>query len=129
MPWIGTPGLCATFAALGLLTSLGVYRLSLFAHVQFGEFYKALFDQHGSKLDYRGLLAYLADATGDQGLSSLEEREANMAVWRYLRWHKVRLSGKDRNENFEDVVRTRQSRGRPTVVPVHEGKEGGRSQP
>jgi hypothetical protein len=31
-----------------------------------------------------------------------------MAVWRYLRWHKVRLPGEDSNRSFEEVVRLRE---------------------
>ena len=30
-----------------------------------------------------------------------------MAVWRYLRWHKVRLPGEDSNRSFEELVRLR----------------------
>jgi hypothetical protein len=86
-----------------LLLASGVYRLSLCAHAQYGEFFKALFDQHRSLLQHRDLLEYLVQATGDSSLGAADFKEANMAIWRYLRWHRVRLSGQEANRNLETI--------------------------
>jgi hypothetical protein len=57
-----------------LLLAYGVYRLSLYAHAQYGEFYKALFDQHRSRLQYQDVLEYLAQATGDPSAPPISSR-------------------------------------------------------
>jgi hypothetical protein len=107
VPWVGPWWFSLLLALAAMACSALVYRLSLQAHAQYGEFYKALFDQHRTKLDFKDVLAYLAEATGDPQLASLGVKEANMAVWRYLRWHKIRLPGEDSNRSFEEVVRLR----------------------
>jgi hypothetical protein len=89
-----------------LLIAYGVYRLSLCAHAQYGEFFKALFDQHRSHLQHPDVLDYLAHRTGDRSLGAGDFKQANMALWRYLRWHKVRLSGQDENRNLEAIRAT-----------------------
>ena len=101
-----------------LLLAYGVYRLSLYAHSQYGEFYKALFDQHRSCLEYQDLLEYLAEATGDRRLGAADFKQANTAVWRYLRWHKVRLTGQDDNRNFEAIRSARRVKNAPAAAPI-----------
>jgi hypothetical protein len=103
-----------------LLLAYGVYRLSLYAHAQYGEFFKALFDQHRSLLQHQDVLEYLIQATGDPGLGAADFREANTAVWRYLRWHKVRLSGHDENRNLETIRATAPDARRPN--PANEAR-------
>lgn len=96
-----------------------VYRLSLHAHAQFGEFYKALFDQYRDLIKRDEVLAYLAQATGDRGLAEGDVTERNRTLWRYLRWHRVRPTGTSSNRNFEDVVREHRERGAaPAAAPV-----------
>jgi hypothetical protein len=100
-----------------LLLAYGVYRLSLCAHAQYGEFFKALFDQHRSLLQHRDVLEYLVQATGNRSLSTADFKEANMAIWRYLRWHKVRLTGQEENSNFESIRAA--ARGMATPIAAH----------
>ena len=94
-----------------LVLAHGVYRVSLYAHAQYGEFFKALFDQHRSRLQHQDLLDYLAQATGDHSLGGADFKQANRAVWRYLRWHKVRLSGQEENRNLEAILAARRDEG------------------
>jgi hypothetical protein len=54
-------------------------------------------DQHRSRLQHQGLLDCLAEATGGRSHGAADFNQANTAVWRYLRWHRVRLSGQDEN--------------------------------
>ena len=101
-----------------LVLAYGVYRLSLYAHAQYGEFYKALFDQHRSRLQHQDVLEYLAQATGDRSLDTADFKQANIAVWRYLRWHKVRLSGQDENCNLEAVLAARRDEDAPAAARI-----------
>jgi hypothetical protein len=102
-----------------LVLAYAVYRLSLYAHAQYGEFFKALFDQHRSRLQHQDVLQYLAEATGDRSLGAADFKQANTAVWRYLRWHKVRLSGQDENRNLEAIVAARRDENAPAAAPIH----------
>ena len=101
-----------------LVLAYGVYRLSLYAHAQYGEFFKALFDQHRSRLQHQDLLDYLAQATGDPSLGAADFKQANAAVWRYLRWHKVRLSGQAENRNLEAILAARRDEDAPAAAPI-----------
>lgn len=102
-----------------LVLAYGVYRLSLYAHAQYGEFFKALFDQHRSRLQHQDLLEYLAEATGERSLGAADFKQANTAVWRYLRWHKVRLSGQDENRNLEAILAARRGEAAPAATRIH----------
>jgi hypothetical protein len=75
-------GLCAA--------SYSVYCLSLFAHAQFGELYKAIFDQHHKKLAIDDLVEKVGTLAGDLDASKRPEAERYMMVSRYLRWHRIR---------------------------------------
>jgi hypothetical protein len=108
-----------------LMLAYGVYRLSLYAHAQYGEFFKALFDQHRSRLQHQDLLDYLAEATGDRSLGSADFKQANRAVWRYLRWHKVRLSGQDENRNLEAILAARRDEDAPATAHPSTAKAHG----
>jgi hypothetical protein len=105
-------------SAICLVLAYGVYRLSLHPQAQYGEFYKSLFDQHRSHLQHQDVLAYLSQATGDRSLGT-DFKQANAAVWRYLRWHKVRPSGQDENRNLEALVQARREEDGPAAAPVH----------
>jgi hypothetical protein len=104
-------------SAICLLLAYGVYRLSLCAHAQYGEFFKALFDQHRSHLQHPDVLDYLAQTTGDRSLGAGDFKQANMALWRYLRWHKVRLGGQLENRNFETIRGTARRGPDPGACP------------
>jgi hypothetical protein len=104
-------------SAICLGLAYGVYRLSLYPQAQYGEFYKSLFDQHRSCLQHEDVLAYLAQATGDRSLGA-DFKQANTAVWRYLRWHKVRPSGRDENRNLEAIVQAQRDQGAPATTHV-----------
>lgn len=73
-----------------ILLSWCLYRSSLHAHRQYGELFKALFDQHRNKVDLSNIINDLADAFGDTDLPSQAERITNRAAWRFLRFHKYR---------------------------------------
>jgi hypothetical protein len=111
--WVNSPlsGIC-------LVLPYGVYRLSLYGHAQYGEFFKALFDQHRSRLQHQDLLDYLAQATGDSSLGAADFKQANRAIWRYLRWHKMRLPGQDENRNLEAILATREAADAPAEAHI-----------
>jgi hypothetical protein len=78
--------------------SVAVYRISLYSHIQFGEYFKAVFDQHRSLLKFDDVVDMIASATNDESLRNRSYFDQNIAVWRLLRWHKVRLRGRTINQ-------------------------------
>jgi hypothetical protein len=111
--WVNSP-----LSGIYLVLPYGVYRLSLYGHAQYGEFFKALFDQHRSRLQHQDLLDYLAQATGDSSLGAADFKQANRAIWRYLRWHKMRLPGQDENRNLEAILATREAADAPAEAHI-----------
>jgi hypothetical protein len=77
-------------ALVSALLSWCVYRSSLHAQRQYGQLFKALFDQHRNKVDVSGIVNDLADAFGDPLLPTQPERVKNQAAWRFLRFHRYR---------------------------------------
>lgn len=80
-----------------LIAAFIVYRISLHTHRQFGELFKAVFDQHKDKLALEENQRLVAQISGDPGFLSELEHKKNTAVWRFLRWHRVRLRGEKKN--------------------------------
>lgn len=84
-PWGALP-----IIALALYAGLGMYRLSLGIHKDFGNYFKALFDYGVSQLDLSAQLETISQVQDDPGFKLLDSIEARRQVWRYLRWHKIR---------------------------------------
>jgi hypothetical protein len=83
-------------AALGLpLVAWMIYRVSLSAHVEYGRYFKAMFDQKIGGLDLSPALESLAETINDVRVKALRKPEAYRAVWRYLHWHRFRRVGED----------------------------------
>ena len=93
----------AALVVLLLVAARLVYRLSIHGHVQFGEIYKALFDQHWHRLDLDPTLELIEQRTGRPSPPKTEPLERARTAWRYLRWHRVRVDGV--NVNAEEVRR------------------------
>jgi hypothetical protein len=74
-----------------------IYRLSLPAHVQFGELFKSIFDQYRSKLNFDDVVHEVYNIMGCTDSPSKTQREKNQIVWRYLRWHLIRDDSLRRN--------------------------------
>jgi hypothetical protein len=89
------PGLLL-FAAGCAGAAYAIYRVSLFTHAQLGELFKALFDQHHSKLNFDAVVKKVGGLVGDADALTRPEAEKYMMVSRYLRWHRVRPPGEKR---------------------------------
>ena len=74
-----------------------IYRISLFAHAQFGELFKAVFDQHRKKLIIDDTVEKVGNLTGDADALKRPETELYAMVSRYLRWHRIRPPGEKIN--------------------------------
>lgn len=85
------------------LLAYGLYRLSLHAQQQFGEFFKAIFDQFYTEFDPEPVLNMIADETGQSWVRYIRGAARYKVAWRYLRWHEFRHLGKNSNVNFETV--------------------------
>ncbi len=88
-------------ASLGcILLSFACYRAALPRYDQYGALFAAVFDQHRGKLELGGLLADLdAHMKAEPARTKAEE---GRAVWRFLRWHRYRRPGADKNEIVQD---------------------------
>lgn len=77
------------------------YRLALPRYAQYGELFKATFDQFGAKLALDD--AFLAQLDTYMGETrSRSDREAHRARWRFLRWHLYRRPGAPSNETVKN---------------------------
>jgi hypothetical protein len=90
LPYVPSPSALLALGAGCFLIAYLVYWLSLFAHVQFGELFKSVFDEYRSKLVFDDVLKEVGRIIGDPALSYKTQREKNQIVWRYLRWHLIR---------------------------------------
>ena len=109
------PGVPKPFGLLLLviavaLAAFSTYRISLFAHAQFGELFKAVFDQHRKKLEIDSVVEKIGALTGDPGATKRSEAERYQMVSRYLRWHRIRPPGESENYSPEDLARERKRR-------------------
>lgn len=75
-----------------------VYRGSLYTHAFFGDTFKATFDQYRDRLKLNDVLDIVENLACDPRLAGEIDIVRNVAVWRLLRWHRVRLPGKKRNQ-------------------------------
>jgi hypothetical protein len=110
----------ATGVMLGLASVCGVgafvlYRISLFAHGQFGELYKALFDQFRGKLLLDDVIEEVGRLTDDPMLGFRSKAEKYRIVSRFLRWHRIRPPSENRNFTPEEwrAEVERRSKGSP----------------
>jgi hypothetical protein len=89
-----------------------IYRLSLFAHSQFGELFKALFDQHHEKLVIDDVVKIIGNLVGDKDAAPPPKREQYAMVARYLRYHRIRPPGEPRNylpKEWQSELKERES--------------------
>ncbi|MES2289475.1 MAG: hypothetical protein V4530_07025 [Pseudomonadota bacterium] len=93
--WLGVSLAC-------LVISVILYRACVNAQVQYGELFKALFDQHRGLLAFDPLLDDLERHNADLSLGGKPERERNRAAWRFLRWHRYRPDGSNANTIVKD---------------------------
>jgi hypothetical protein len=88
-----SPGVDIAAAMICLGAAAGIYRASLYLQRQFGDTFKAVFDQHRALLKVDEVVDLAANLSNDPGLRRQIENVRNRAAWRLLRWHRVRLRG------------------------------------
>jgi hypothetical protein len=74
-----------------------VYRLSIFAHAQFGELFRGIFDQHRKKIVIDDIVEKVGSLTHDACALKRPEPERYLMVSRYLRWHRIRPPSENKN--------------------------------
>lgn len=79
-----------------------LYRMSLFTHSSFGAYFCATFDQHRAKIRDTAVENLVAALSHTPDLPQRDEFIRNQAVWRYLRWHRIKRP----NQRSEIVKRT-----------------------
>jgi hypothetical protein len=92
---------------MGLLSFLSAfifYRFSLPAHAQYGELYKALFDQYRSKLQFDDVVQQVGTIRGKPYVA-LEQADKYRIAWLFLRWHRIRDERNGKNYEIKDWPR------------------------
>lgn len=87
--WLGIASALLTYA---------VYRLSLHAHAQFGEMWKAIFDVYHDKIDLK-VDDTLKEWTHEDILEKVEPRIRNKIIWRFL--HNYMIKCRSTGEIFK----------------------------
>ena len=67
-----------------------IYRQSLHVHAQFGETFKAVFDQHGYQVMFPHIVTAISYLCKNTRLKTAPVEEQNMAVWFYLHNHRIK---------------------------------------
>jgi hypothetical protein len=110
LPFVPKPLSASILGAFCFLVGFSVYRLSLPAHVQFGELFKSIFDQYHSQLAFDDVVEEVGNIKRDTSLGFKARREKNQIVWRYLRWHLIRDEALGKNFTVKEW-RDKQSTG------------------
>lgn len=84
------PLLCWLLPPVCFVMGYVLYRVSLHTHAQFGETFKAVFDQFRQEVNFEAVLKRVSRLTHDPSLLSAAAEEQNMAVWRYLHNYRVK---------------------------------------
>lgn len=87
-------------AVVVVLFSRIVYISSLFSHAQFGDIFKSTFDQYRQRVSVDDTVSMIADITNDPRLISKIASDNYISAWRFLRWHRVRLTGATTNRRI-----------------------------
>ena len=90
-----TANVLSVLAIICFALSYAMYRIALFAQRQYGELFKALFDQCHDKLNFVNEVVELVGTLG--GDTNVTPRERYAMVSRYLRWHRIRPPGEKNN--------------------------------
>ena len=78
-------------SAISFILSFLIYRISLFAHMKFGEVYKSLFDIHHLNIKNDEVVAKILSWTGGHvNLHNAEMSERNEAIWNYTHNYRIR---------------------------------------
>lgn len=73
-----------------------IYRQSLHVHSQFGETFKAVFDQFGRGVLLPEVVGAIAHLTGDSSLKIAPIEQQNLAVWFYLHNYRIKCGRCDK---------------------------------
>jgi hypothetical protein len=100
LPYLPPPA-GSVLISIGLVTAAYcTYRLGLHAQRQYGELFKALFDQFRDKLGFANEAAELAVQAGGGRAEAVEE--PYLVAARFLRYHRIRPAGELTNYTPED---------------------------
>ena len=102
IPYVPGPLTLLLLAIAGIVAGRILYKLSLPAHAQFGEYFKSLFDQHRDKLNFDDVVRSVGEISRSPHLMFKPQRERNRIVWRYLRWRRIRDDRTGQNKTVKD---------------------------
>jgi hypothetical protein len=89
---------------LCFLSGFALYRFSLPAHAQYGELFKAVFDQYRSKLQFDDVVQQVGAIRGAPYVW-LEQADKYRIVWLFLRWHRIRDERDGKSYKIKDWPR------------------------
>jgi len=100
------------------------YRVALFAQEQYGELFKALFDQFRGKLDFVDDVAKRVGRLSDDPHAALRQpHEKYRIVARFLRWHRLHPPGETKVYTPEAWQRERARRACAASAAAQERAE------
>jgi len=97
-PWLVAAG-------VSLVLARGVYLAALPKYAQFGELFAAAYDQYRSRISFGALVEELDRHMADVRRRPRSDREASLAAWRFLKWHRYRRSNATENVIVKDWTR------------------------
>lgn len=122
LPYVPTPLWLCVLGVICLIVGYLIYRLSLTAHVQYGELFKSVFDQFRAKLQFDDVLQEVGSISGSPYLSFKSRREKNRIIWRYLRWHRIR------DETTGKNLTVKEWKDRPTTADGDGSSSGAKAE-
>jgi hypothetical protein len=117
LPYVPGPYFLLGLSLACLIIGFFIYRVSLPAHAQFGELFKSIFDQYRSKLSFDDIANEVGRLVGEPCLWQHTQKTKNQAVWRFLRWHRIRDEAAKKNFTLKQWEERRKASA-PVPPPV-----------
>ena len=110
LEWMPYPRAAGLLSAAGIGSAWVFYRLSLHAHAQFGELFKAVFDMYRCKISVDDVVREVAEIAGQPSLAQLPAKDQFEIAWRYLHNYRIKIPS--------GVVRPKEARERALAALV-----------
>jgi hypothetical protein len=103
LPYVPKPSILVAFGVACFVIARVIYCLSLHAHAQYGETFKAVFDQHRAKLNFDDVVQTVAGFTRNPMLPHTKSRREKFRIaWFYLQWGRAWDDAENRSKTVAD---------------------------
>jgi hypothetical protein len=97
---LSTKSVCVVAVIFCLVMSRCAYLVALSNLERFGDIFRATFDQHKGLLKYEEISQLLTNSFPSMESHKGSFVKKNRAIWRYLKWHRIRLKGSTKNRRI-----------------------------